>query len=273
LGFQSSGKIAYVGVKEGQKVAKGTLLAKLDTTVLNSALQQARSSLRSAEATVERVHDDVKDHSSDETFTQKETRTAAEVAKDNAYEAVIAAEDALRNATLYAPFSGIVTYVANPYPGVNVLYSQTQVEVVNPETIYFEVTADQTEVYSLKEEMDVEIILDALDEKTLSGKVSNISITPKEGEVGIVYKVKILFDESEVDNQLYRIGMTGDAKFILSKKDDVLYIPPKFINSDSDGKYVKKDKKNDKVYIDIGIEGEDKVEISGDISEGNEIFE
>ena len=82
LRFETSGQIIWVGVKETDIVRKGKLLAKLDTTSLNSTYQRALSDLRSAQATVERAHDDVKDHVSDETSTQKETRTAAEAARD-----------------------------------------------------------------------------------------------------------------------------------------------------------------------------------------------
>ena len=51
LKFSTAGKIAWIGVTEGQEVANGRALAKLDTTNLNSALQKARSDLRVAEVT------------------------------------------------------------------------------------------------------------------------------------------------------------------------------------------------------------------------------
>src|SRR3989344_809946 len=146
LTFPTSGKIAWVGISEGDEVKRGQALTKLDTTVLNTTFQQARAALRAAEATVEKVHDQVKDHAGDETFTQKDTRTAAEAAKDEAYDAYIAAEYNLRNSTLTSPFAGIVTFLAHPFSGVNVLVTETQVEVINPDTIYFDVSADQTEV-------------------------------------------------------------------------------------------------------------------------------
>ena len=67
LTFQEGGRLIWVGVKEGDEVRRGQALAKLDTTVLNSAYQSARATLRAAEATVDNVHDQVKDHSGDET--------------------------------------------------------------------------------------------------------------------------------------------------------------------------------------------------------------
>ena len=130
LTFPTSGEISWVGVKEGDEVRKGQALAKLDTVVLNSAFQSARATLRAAEATVANIHDQVKDHTGDETYSQKDTRTTAEVTKDKAYEAYVAAEYNLRNATLTAPFAGIVTTLAHPYPGVNVLVTETQAELI-----------------------------------------------------------------------------------------------------------------------------------------------
>ena len=46
LAYETSGKVIYVGVKEGETVKKGKLLSKLDTTVLNSSYQIALSNLR-----------------------------------------------------------------------------------------------------------------------------------------------------------------------------------------------------------------------------------
>jgi len=273
LTFQSPGEITWIGVKEGEEVKKGQALGKLDTISLNADYQRALSDLRSADASVEKAHDDVKDHTGDETFAQKETRTAAEVAKDKAYENVIKTQKALKNATLYSPFAGIVTHVQNPYSGVSVLSTQTQFEIVNPETIYFEVTADQTEVYILSIGQEVKIVLDAFPEDTYTAKVYYISYTPKTDEVGTVYKIKVIFSESGINAEKIRIGMSGDAKFILSKKDDVLYAPNKFVNSDAKGKYVNVGSPKNKIYIEVGLEGEEKVEITGDIKEGQTLYD
>jgi hypothetical protein len=67
--------------------------------------------------------------------------------------------------------------------------------------------------------------------------------------------------------------MSGDAKFVLSKKENVFYAPPKFINSDSKGKYVNVGNAKNKVYIEVGIEGEERVEIIGDFKEGQVLYD
>lgn len=273
LKFPASGKVSWIGVAEGDSVYKGQALTSMDKAVLNSSLQVARSNLRSADATVDRTHDDVKDSDDDETFTEKETRTIAEVAKDNAYEAVLIAEENMRNATLYAPFAGLVTYVANPFAGVNMLFSETQVEVLNPDTIYFDVAADQNEVNDLYEGQKVKIVLDSFPDDELEGEVVFISYTPKADEVGTVYKVRVNLTGDALD-QKSRIGMTGDAKFILEEKEGVLWVPPQFVNSDKEGKYVNLSSKNNKVYVDVGNEGEERTEIeSEELKEGDTVYD
>ena len=263
LTFPASGVIAWVGVKEGDEVKSGQALTKLDTTVLNSIYQQASATLRAAEATVENVHDQVKDHSGDETYTQKDTRTAAEVTKDKAYESYIQAQYNLRHATITAPFAGIVTYLAHPFSGVNVLATEPQVVLINPETVYFDVSADQADVENLNIGQNVKIVLDAVSDKEIFGSVVFISYSPKVGEVGAVYKVKVKLDDT-LNADKFRIGMTGDAKFILSSKDNVLYVPPKFVKGDVKGKYIELGDAKNKTYIDVGIEGEDRIEIVSD---------
>jgi RND family efflux transporter MFP subunit len=272
LYFPTGGKIAGVYVKEGQWVKRGAALTALDRTILNSAYQQALNTHKSYQAMAEQVVDSVKDHKSDETFTQKATRTAAEVNRDNAYDAVMAAEYNLKNATLYAPFEGVITSLPFPSPGVNVNFSDPQVELLDPTSIYFEVGADQSEVISIKDKQKVDIVLDSYRDKTFTGTVSFISYTPKAGEASTVYKVKVLLDAAQVKELLPRIGMGGDAKFVVSQKSDALYVPNSFVNSDKDGKYVVFEK-GKKVRVTIGIEGEERVEIVSGVKEGDVLYD
>lgn len=273
LSFETSGKIVFVGVKEGEKVAKGRLISKLDTTVLNSSYQIAQSNLRLYDATVQNIHDQVKDHTGDETYTQKDLRTTAEVNKDKAYEAVIAAKRNLDGASLYAPFSGIVTYLSHPFTGVYTTLGAVEAEIIDPETLYFSVLADQTEVTRLSNNQKVKIILDSFENDEFDGIVENISFTPKIGESGSVYALKVAFKNIKLGESKFKMSMTGDAKFTVSEKNNVLFVPNSFIKTDKTGTYVKTDKKNGKIYVKTGIESEDSTEIIGDIQEGLVVYD
>jgi len=269
LAFGGSGKLTWIGVKTGDRVVRGQALAKLDTVILNTSYQQALSALRAADATVARVHDDLKGKDTSETFTEKETRVTAEVAKDRAYENMVAARKALFEATLTAPFNGVVTEIVNESPGMNVVAGTTQITVVNPESIYFSVNADQTEVSHFKIGDNSQITLDAFDEKTLTGTITEVAFTPSTQESGTVYPIRL---KLLADNMTYRLGLTGDASFVLSEKQNVLHVPNKFIKSDPTGRYVFVGDGTVKKYIEVGIEGDERVEIIGDIEEGTTIF-
>lgn len=273
LSFETSGKIIYVGVKEGEKVNRGRLVSKLDSTVLNSSYQTALSTLRIYNATVENIHDQVKGNDDDESFAQKDLRTTAEANKDKAYEAVVAAKRNLDGANLYAPFNGIITYLNHPFVGVYTNSSAVEAEIIDPRTMYFEVLADQTEVTKLIEGQKVMIILDSFEDKVFEGKLENISFTPKTGESGSVYKLTVSFINIDLEKSKFKIAMTGDAKFTTLEKENVLYVPNNFLKQDKVGEYLKTNFKNGKVYVKSGIESEDYIEVVGDISEGLKIYD
>jgi RND family efflux transporter MFP subunit len=274
LSFQGSGELAYIGVKEGDRVKKGQVLAKLDTTVLYQSFLQAEAELRKYQAYLDNIYDQLQGHSNNESYSQIEERTSAETNKDNAYRSYIAAQKNLSNASLKSPFDGEVISIAYPYSGVNTIFTQTQIEVLNPETLYFEVSADQNEVIKLKEGMDVKVVLDSFPKDEFEGKINFIASSPKAQEVGSIYRIKVIFsDVNELSSKIL-VGMTGDARFIVSQKDNVLNVPQKYIKSDSSGKYLKVGKSTNKIYVELGIEGENSVEVSGNnIKEGDVIFD
>lgn len=272
LTFLSSGKLDYIGVSEGQRVKKGEVLARLDAASAYQALLQAESDLRRYQATLDRIYDEIKGHDNDETFAQREERTIAESNKDKAYRAYLIAKNNLANLSLRAPFDGIVTSLTYPFGGINTSLAESQIEIVNPETVYFSALADQVEVVSLKVGQKAKVVLDSFPQRELDGEIEFIGYTPKSGEGGIVYEVRVkltgLIDIKEV-----RIGMSGDARFVIDEKVDVLYVPPSFINVDANGKYIKVGNANHKEYIETGLGGEEKIEIKGNIKEGDIIYD
>ena len=165
-----------------------------------------------------------------------------------------------------------MTYVANPFSGVNVFSTQDQIEILNPATIYFDVTADQTEVTSLFAGQSVDIVLDSFNDKSFSGTIFYISLTPKADATSSSYKVKVVFGKNQ-DLGVLKIGMTGDAKFSLKSKSDVLYVPNSFVKSDKTGKYVNLAKPGNKVYVETGLEGEQMIEIVSGVKRGDTLYD
>ncbi|HCR35457.1 hypothetical protein A2130_01525 [Candidatus Woesebacteria bacterium GWC2_33_12] len=273
LGYETSGKISYVGVREGENVKKGRLLTKLDTTVLNSSYQIALSNLRIYDATAQNILDQVKNHDKDETYAQKDLRTTAEANKDKAYESMLQAKRNLDGAYIYAPFNGIVTFVAHPFTSVFVSFGTTEIEIIDPTTMYFSVLADQTEVTKVVNGQKVQIVLDSFEEKKFEGEVESISFVPKLGESGSVYSIKVNFIGLNLLESKFKIAMTGDAKFVVLEKENVLFVPSNYIKQDKTGEYLKTNSKDGKIYIKSGISSEDMTEIIGDINKGMVVYD
>jgi macrolide-specific efflux system membrane fusion protein len=88
VGFQASGRVTAIDVKAGQKVAKGQVLGKLDSTDATAAVQQANANLASAKANLAQAQ-------SGETAQQK---AADAVSLTQSKAQVTQAETALKNA-------------------------------------------------------------------------------------------------------------------------------------------------------------------------------
>ena len=218
----TGGKIAAISVAEGQVVKKGQGLISLDKTLLDTAYQQARAQLRKYEATVDYVHDQVKNHDKDETYLQKDTRTTAEANKDYYYDAFRAAEYNLKNATLTAPFDGVVTSFSEGLAvGANVLVTSPVFAVIDPSTTYLETEVGESDVVKIKLNQKVIVELDAYPEETFDAEVTMIdfaSVLTSSG--GKAYKVKVTLPENS--DLKFKLGMSGDARFVTNQKDDVL---------------------------------------------------
>jgi len=272
LQFQTGGKLAFAGVKEGDWVQEGQIIASLDKEKLEAALRQDQADFIAAKAEHEEYYDGRTGDS--ESYDEKIARTALDAKQNKAYDDVRIAEENLKNATLYSPIEGLVVKNSLPLVGTNIyLPSQAQVEIVSPNTIFFSVNADQTEVVSLKEGQSVEINLDSYPSEKVNGTIKSISFTPNTDETGTVYKVKIQLKTLDNSNYKYRLGMTGDATFITETKHNSLYLPLKYVKTDNNGSYVFTGSDKKKAYIKTGLETDSYIEILKGLNEGDKVYD
>lgn len=273
LTFQGGGRVAWVGIKEGDKVSEWQAIASLDTVALKAAYQQALNTYRSLEAAAQKAEDDVKGHSADESFAQKATRMAAQVARDNAFDAVKAAENALKYGTIYAPFAGVITKANPAFAGVNVLPGTAIYSLVNPKSFYFSVEVSETDIANVKVGQKVNVVLDAFSGHKLEGRVENIglvSVLTSTG--GTAYEVKIFLPKTE--GLEYRLGMNGDAEIVVGGVKEAFYVPADAVIEEADGNYVWRVEKRNrvkKVKVEIGATSIDKSEIKSGLAEGETV--
>ena len=272
LTFPSGGKIASVLVKAGDKVNKGQTIAALDLIPLNAAYQQALNNRRSTQAAVDSVHDQVKDSASTETFAQKATRTAAEVANDNAWDTVRAAQDNLNNAIIYAPFAGIMDTVNPSSPGINVLPGAANYTIVNPDTVYFDAEVTETDLPNIAVGQVVKIKLDAYQDQDFEGKVESIGMVAFTSSTGgNAYHVRVSFPGNE--GQKIKVGMGGDAEIVYNTVFDTLKVPAFAVVSEpTNYVWVVEKGRAKKVNVEIGRSSVDETEIKSGLIEGQTVI-
>ncbi len=273
LTFQSGGRLSFVRVKEGDIVRKGQAIAGLDTVILNTSYQQALNNYRNYQAAAQSTLDSLKDNNDDETYAQKATRTAAEVARDNAFDAVKASEQALRYATIYAPFSGVMAQVEPSFAGANVVPTTASYVVVNPETTYFESEIEETDLPKVEVGQKVLIRLDAYPDEVLEGKVENIGVVAFTSSTGgNAYSLRISLPKN-VDGK-YKVGMEGDVDIVLETLTNVLKVPTSSLINEEGKDYiwVYENGKISKKEVTIGGNSNEETEIKSGLDESQTII-
>lgn len=276
LGFQTGGRLAWVGVKEGDYVKKGQGIASLDQRELQKNLEKQLNTYLITRWDFDQAKVDNKDAAYKDGDVGDKLKRLIDKAQFGLNNAVLNVElQSLSKEYSYlaSPISGIVTKVSSPYPGVNIGVTSTY-EVVNPDTIYFSASADQTEIPKLYVGQDATILMDAYSDEPLRATVTSLSFTPKAGETGTIYEAKLRFESDNIALK-YRLGMTGDAEFVTKEYAGRLAIPPQYIKTELKKKYVTKiaNGKKVKTEVTVGEEADSLVEIKSGLKEGDAIIE
>lgn len=278
LKFQSSGRLAWVGVKEGDTVKKYQTIASLDQRdVQNRLTKYLKAYLVDRNSFDSGLVDNVNQLND---LSQTVRDDAKRLLENNQYNLDSAVLDvqyqalSIEYTNLVTPIDGIVTHVDTPYPGVNITPAGAEFDIVNPKTIYFSATADQTDVINLHTGMTGDLSFDAYPNKTFTGTLYYISFTPKAGETGTVYEVRFRLDQDAMKLPL-KMAMTADLSITLEQKNNVLSIPSAFLKNDSHGNYVteKTGGKDIKVYVQSGEEINGSVIINSGLKSGDVIYD
>ncbi len=298
----ASGIVKEVFVKEGQKVYKGQKIARIELDLegeqrlasaysslisADNALASANNNLRQAQASLEKVYDEIKGHDTDETLAMKETRTRAEVAKDNAYNSIRSAQANLSVASynyrlaspdILAPVSGVIGSV-NIVPGMilgnttSQSTSSTRVGVIKFEGLpVASFNVSEVDIPKVKEGQKATITIDSIGDKTFTGKVVAVDRVGTTSNGVINYPVLVQFDNSVPE---ILPNMSASVNIILDTKTDVLVVPNSALITSNDGSAsvrILKNGKEETVPVVVGISSDTSTEIVSGLSEGETVI-
>jgi len=233
------------------------------------------------------VHDDLKDHDDDETFLQKETRTTAEVANDNAYDALLAARaqlvatqvayQATRNATVTAPVSGLISNlsVANGSSvSVNSPLAPTSPVLMIDGLGATEamISVGESDINKIEVGQEVTIEADAIDDKAYKGMVTRVDKigTITQSVVSFNVYMKIVDSDDKIKS-----NMTIDVDIITNELEGVLSVPNTAVKPYQKGRAVRRVGSNGEIEfipVKIGVKGKEFTQITEGLEERQEII-
>lgn len=272
LKFQTSGKLIWVGVKEGDKVKKGQAIAQLDQRELQKDLEKA---LRDYSKERNDFEEEYRVTYGAQTPQTALTNTIRRILEKNQWDLEKAVLDvelkdlALKYSTLVTPIDGIVTQAVPAVAGVNIVYTSALYTVANPNSVVFSANIDETEIKEIKERQETIIILDAYPDEEIKSRVANVafSSTATSGG-GTAFAAE--FELPANEDERFRIGMNGDTEIIIAQKINVLTIPLEAVKERDGKKTVRlfKEGEIEEIEVTVGLTNDTEAEITSGVKEG-----
>jgi multidrug efflux pump subunit AcrA (membrane-fusion protein) len=195
-----------------------------------------------------------------------------EMQVDAAEQAVAEAKKQLNEATITAPFDGLVAGVyvkeGNIIPVVT-----TIVYLIDPTSMELNAEVDEIDIPDVELEQRAIIEVDALPALQLEGVVASIGSLPLMLAGLVLYNVKINFDIPEGSELM--VGMSATTDIILDERSNVLLVPNRAITQDSQGNPVVKVMINEQIEerpVVTGISDGFDTEILDGVSEGDVVM-
>jgi len=175
----------------------------------------------------------------------------------------------LQDAQIIAPIEGIITEV-NGEVGENVSGAEPTIVMIAPK-LKIKANVSETDITKVRVGNDISMTLDAFPmDEVFKGKV--VDIDPAETVVqGVIYyQITALFDNDHPD---IKAGMTVNLDIMANKKENVLTVSPQAVSYKDNKPFVRilVDGVPQEKNIEIGLEGNDAIEVTGGLQAGDEV--
>lgn len=234
VGTQVSGQVAAIFADFNSRVTKGQLLAQIDSTLQQQAVQDAQAQLEKAQATVKQAQ---QEYDRNLPLIQQQFISASEfgtvqvnlsVAQADAKSAQVALDKAKQNLSytkIYAPINGVVVERdVDVGQTVAASLSAPQLFLIAQDLSQMEilVAVDESDISSVKNGQPVTFTVQSFQTRTFNGSVSQVRLQSKLTDNVVDYTVVVTL--SNADGVLLP-GMTATVEFITGQALNVLTVP------------------------------------------------
>ena len=234
VGSQISGIINDIKVDFNSRVKEGEVIAQMDPSTYERAVEQADAEVANAKAALQLAEVEAKraEQLSAGQLIPKSDADRAQ-AELNQAKAVVRMREAslsrakvdLERTTIYAPISGIVIS-RNVEPG------QTVAASFNTPTLFLiandlakmqiEAMVSEADVGGVEEGQKVNFTVDAFSGRQFQGTVKQVRFNPSTNQNVVMYVTVVEVDNADLK---LRPGMTANASVVIGEKKNVLKIP------------------------------------------------
>jgi HlyD family secretion protein len=204
-----------------------------------------------------------------------QTVKQSQQAVDLANLALADAQKQLDEATIIAPFDGVIAAVLAK-EGDNVASPSMSpapvIQMVNPNFLELVIQVDEIDIPSVKLAQEASIKVDALPDDVFKGKVTSVYPVPIEQGGIVLYQVKISLDVPEGSGA--KVGMSASADIVSVKHENVLTVPSRAVTKNNQGQSIVKVKSDNKIQdrvVVVGLDDGLKAEIVSGLNQGETV--
>lgn len=170
---------------------------------------------------------------------------------------------------LVAPYDCRIESISVPETGSK-CSSSNYIKIQNIETMTMTLQISETEINQVQKGQEVEITLNAIEDKTYTGTIQSISSVGNYNSSGTTFEAIVSFE----NDGNAKIGMSASCNIILTKAEDVVAVPIEAVQTKDGKKYVvcvKEDDQVENIFIETGISNDSYVEVTSGLTGGETI--
>ena len=288
---KGTGRLVYLGVVEGDQVKKDEIVARLEDNDIRAQLEQSKANLKLYEADFKETENFFnrqkelfsKGLSSEQEFETAEARYNKTLASiDVAKAQVTAAEVALENTLIRAPFDGTVLTknadvgeIVSPF-GASINSRAAVVTMADMKSLQVEADVSESNIEKIILNQECEIVLDAYPEKSYPGFVAKIVPTADRSKATVLVKVGFKEYDSRVLPE-----MSAKVTFLTLKTDKdedkekpIILIPSSSVVARKGRTvvFIIKDDKAVELQVQLGRKFGENIEIISGLDTGESII-
>lgn len=202
--------------------------------------------------------------------------TQAQQAVDLARQSLADTQRQLGEATITAPFDGVVAMVLAeegdiiPSPS---MAPTAIIQMINPDYLELVIEVDEIDIPLVELGQVAAVSVDALPDNEYKGIVTAVYPVPMEVGGVVLYQVKMGLDTSK--NSGIKVGMSASADIVAEKHENVLMVPSRAITRNDQGQTIVKvivgNQAQERVVV-VGLDDGLRAEIVSGVSEGETLM-